>query len=104
MRSLPVSAASLPSAHLLFPCHPELVEGPPGPIPWRQDAHTPRTTEPHMTTRQAFLATSGATVLAARLNADAQALPHLLVGTVPTDAGMPPVFAQKTGIFHRNGV
>jgi NitT/TauT family transport system substrate-binding protein len=40
----------------------------------------------------------------APLHADAQALPHLSVGTVPTDAGMPPVFAQRAGYFRRNGV
>jgi NitT/TauT family transport system substrate-binding protein len=57
-----------------------------------------------MTNRHGFIAGSAAMALAAPFRVDAQALPHLLVGTVPTDAGMPPVFAQKTGIFHRNGV
>lgn len=57
-----------------------------------------------MTSRHGFLAGSGAAVLAARLNADAQQLIHLTVGTAPIDAGMPTIIGQKAGIFRRNGL
>ncbi|HEV8022594.1 MAG TPA: ABC transporter substrate-binding protein [Candidatus Lustribacter sp.] len=57
-----------------------------------------------MTSRHGFLAGSGAAVLAARLNADAQSLIHLTVGTAPIDAGMPSIIGQKAGIFRRNGL
>lgn len=57
-----------------------------------------------MTTRHGFLAGSGAAFFAAPLRAGAQALTQLSVGTVPTDAGMPPVYAQRAGFFRRNGL
>ena len=46
----------------------------------------------------------GAAAAAGPHCADAQALPHLVVGTAPIDAGMPAVIGQKAGIFRRNGL
>ncbi|MGA2393911.1 MAG: ABC transporter substrate-binding protein [Candidatus Lustribacter sp.] len=56
-----------------------------------------------MTSRRAFLA-SAAAAAAVPHGLDAQQLIHLSVGTAPIDAGMPPIIAQKTGIFRRNGL
>jgi NitT/TauT family transport system substrate-binding protein len=54
--------------------------------------------------RGTFLSAAGAATAAVPLRAKAQALTHIIVGTAPIDAGMPPIIAQKTGIFRRNGL
>lgn len=57
-----------------------------------------------MRSRRTFLAAAGALGAAAPVGLRAQALTHLVLGTAPTDSGMPPVIAQRTGIYRRNGL
>ena len=54
--------------------------------------------------RRLILAGAGAACAAAPLGLAAAQLTHLSVGTVPTDAGMPPYFALRGGFFRRNGL
>jgi NitT/TauT family transport system substrate-binding protein len=54
--------------------------------------------------RRVFLATAGTLCTAAPAALVAQPLARLVVGTAPTDSGMPPVIAQRTGIYRRNGL
>jgi NitT/TauT family transport system substrate-binding protein len=55
-------------------------------------------------TRRAFLTAAGTLAAAAPGVLAAQTLTHLALGTAPTDSGMPPVIAQRTGIYRRNGL
>jgi NitT/TauT family transport system substrate-binding protein len=57
-----------------------------------------------MTARRTFLAAAAASCVATPAALRAQTTAHLLLGTAPTDSGMPPVIAQKTGIYRRNGL
>lgn len=54
--------------------------------------------------RGSLLAGAGAAWVAAPLRLSAQSLTHLSVGTVPTDAGIGPVIAQRGGFYQRNGL
>lgn len=54
--------------------------------------------------RRSLLAGAGAVCAAAPLHVAAQPLTHLSVGTIPTDAGIGPVVAQRGGFYRRNGL
>jgi NitT/TauT family transport system substrate-binding protein len=54
--------------------------------------------------RRSVLAGAGAACAAAPLGLAAQSLIHLSVGTVPTDAGLGPVIAQRGDFYRRNGL
>jgi len=54
--------------------------------------------------RRSILAGAGAACAAAPLRIAAQSLIHLSVGTIPTDAGIGPVIAQRGGFYRRNGL
>lgn len=54
--------------------------------------------------RRSLLAAAGAACAAAPLRLGAQAPLRLIVGTIPSDAGIGPVIAQRGGFYQRNGL
>lgn len=54
--------------------------------------------------RRAFLAATGVLCASVPQAVHAQALTRVMLGTAPTDSGMPPVIAQRTGIYRRYGL
>lgn len=54
--------------------------------------------------RRSLLAGAAAASAAAPLRLAAQSLAHLTVGTIPADAGIGPVIAQRGGFYQRNGL
>lgn len=59
---------------------------------------------PRLLSRGSFLGAATALCAAPPLRAGAQTPAHVVVGTAPIDAGIPPIVAQKAGIFKRNGL
>ena len=54
--------------------------------------------------RRSILAGAGTACAAVPLRLAAQSLIHLSVGTLPNDAGLGPVIAQRGGFYQRNGL